>query len=334
LFVDGLRFDVGQTLGDLLEKANFRVTRGSRMAAVPSVTPTAKPAVAPIAKLCRGDTVRPSFAPNGPDEKELTAHSFAKALEVLGYQRLMDGELLGPASDKAKGWLETGRIDSRGHDLGAELAGIIPGELQRVVALVEQLFTAGWRAVTVITDHGWLLLPGGLPKYELPGFLVESRWSRCAAIKGQSTPGVQTVSWHWNPGEQVAIAPGAKAFKKGEAYAHGGVSLQECVTPVLRVMQGTDKAGGTTRIVEVRWKRLRCAMQVEDGDVTLRADVRLVSTDAKSSVVASVKQIEPDGQVSLLVANEDLTGKPAVVVLLAADGTIVAKADTRIGEAN
>lgn len=334
LFVDGLRYDVGQTLVELLEKANLQVSRGMRMAALPSVTPTAKPAVAPIAKQCRGDSVPPSFAPNGPDKKELTPYSFAKALEALGYQKLKDGELLGPISDKARGWLETGRIDSRGHDLGAELAGIIPSELQRVVTLVEQLLSTGWRAVTVVTDHGWLLLPGGLPKYDLPGFLVESRWSRCAAIKGQSTPDVQTVPWHWNPAEHVAVAPGAKAFKKGEAYAHGGVSLQECVTPLLRITRGADQTTGTTRIVEIRWKRLRCAVQVGDGDVTVRADIRLVAADPKTSVVASVKHIEPDGQVSLLIANEDLSGKPAAIVLLSADGTIVAKTDTRIGEAN
>ena len=154
--------------------------------------------------------------------------------------------MLGPASASSRGWLETGRIDSRGHDLGAELAGMLPGELERVVALVEALLAAGWKAVRIITDHGWLLMPGGLAKYDLPGFLVESRWSRCAAIKGQSTPDVQTVPWRWNEAEHVAIAPGAKAFKKGEAYAHGGVTLQECVTPILLV-SGQTASGGVVR---------------------------------------------------------------------------------------
>jgi len=119
-----------------------------------------------------------------------------------------------------------------------------------------------------------------------------------------------------------------------EAYAHGGVSLQECVTPVLRVTLNEDKTLGTTRIVDVRWKRLRAGVKVEDRDPSVRTDIRLVAADANSSVVTSLKQIEPDGQVSLLVANEDLTGKTATVVLVTADGTIVAKADTRIGGAN
>ena len=331
LFVDGLRFDVGQTLADLLEHANFKVERTTRLAALPSVTPTAKPAVAPIAAQCRGGAVPPDFRPNGPDGAEVSPYNFGKLLDACGYQKLKEGEPLGPASAEVKGWMETGRIDGRGHDLGAELALMIPNELQRVVALVELLLTSGWKTVRIITDHGWLLMPGGLAKHDLPGFLVESRWARCAAIKGQSTPGIQTMAWRWNPGEHVGVAPGAKVFKKGEAYAHGGVSLQECVTPVLRVVAGTDKPSSIVRISEVRWKRLRCAVELDQGAAGLRADIRLVAGDPKSSVVAAIKEIEPDGQVSLLIKDEDLAGKPVTVVICDAAGAVVARRETQIG---
>jgi hypothetical protein len=331
LFVDGLRFDVGQSLAGLLEQANLKVERATRLAALPSVTPTAKPAVAPIAAQCGGKTVPPNFRPNGPDGSELTTHHFGKLLEAGSYQRLKEGEPLGPMSAAAKGWMETGRIDSRGHDLGAELASQIPNELQRVVALVESLLGAGWSHVRIITDHGWLLLPGGLAKHELPGFLLESRWARCAAIKGRSTPDIPTVAWRWNAGEHVVVAPGARSFKKGEAYAHGGVSLQECVTPILRVSAGAEKAGGTVRIAELRWKRMRCAVELDHGAAGLRADVRLVAADVQSSVVAAVKEIEADGQVSLLIKEEDFFGKPATVVILDRTGAVVAKRETKIG---
>jgi len=43
--------------------------------------------------------------------------------------------------------------------------------VDRLTALLE----AGWKKVRVVTDHGWLLLPGGLPKSELPSFLAETR---------------------------------------------------------------------------------------------------------------------------------------------------------------
>lgn len=331
LFIDGLRLDVGQTLGDLLEQANLKVERSTRMSAMPSVTPTAKPAVAPIAMRCQGKAVPADFRPNGPDGSELTPHHFGKVLEDMGYQQLKEGELLGPASPTAKGWIETGRIDSRGHDLGAELAGILPGELQRVVSLVECLLAAGWRTVRVVTDHGWLLMPGGLAKHDLPGFLVESRWARCAAIKGQSTPDIQTIAWRWNTGEHLGIAPGAKAFKKGEDYAHGGLSLQECVTPVLQVHAGDEKPGKTVRILEIRWKRMRCAVEVSQGTVGLTADIRKAAGDPNSSVVTARKDIEADGQVSLLVKDEDLVGKAVAIVILDPTGAVIAKTETHVG---
>ncbi len=331
LFVDGLRYDAGQSLASMLGEANLQVECSTRFAALPTVTPTAKPAVSPVADQCHGANLPPDFRPLGPDGKDLSPYSFGKALDGSGYQRLKDGELLGPTSTDSRGWLETGRIDSRGHELGAELAMLIPGELQRVVSLVEQLMAAGWRKVTIVTDHGWLLLPGGLEKHELPGFLVESRWSRCAAIKGQSNPGVQTVLWHWNNAELVAVAPGAKAFKKGESYAHGGVSLQECVTPVLRITAGGGTGGGSVKVVEVKWKRMRCAIELNHGAAGLRVDLRKDPSDAKSTVLPSAREIETDGQVSVLVPNEDLAGKKVTVVILDTDGTIQATAETQIG---
>ena len=46
--------------------------------------------------------------------------------------------------------------------------------LSGLVSRVEKLLEAGWKKVRIVTDHGWLLLPGGLPKSEMPGFLVET----------------------------------------------------------------------------------------------------------------------------------------------------------------
>ena len=70
---------------------------------------------------------------------------------------------------------------------------------------------------------------------ELPKHLTASKWARCAAIKGESQVPVPTAAWSWNPSEQFATPNGAACFNTGGsyAYAHGGISLQECLTPVL-----------------------------------------------------------------------------------------------------
>jgi hypothetical protein len=59
---------------------------------------------------------------------------------------------------------------------------------------IQNLLTAGWSSVRVVTDHGWLYCPGGLPKAALPKHLTESRWSRCVAIKGDSEVSVPTAA--------------------------------------------------------------------------------------------------------------------------------------------
>ena len=63
----------------------------------------------------------------------------------------------------------------------------------------------------IVTDHGWLLLPGGLPKVELPHYLAATRWTRCAAVRGESGTTVPVYSWYWDPHARIASPPGIGA---------------------------------------------------------------------------------------------------------------------------
>jgi hypothetical protein len=331
LFVDGLRLDLARRLAAQLEERSLTVDFQTRYAALPTVTATAKPAVSPVSGELAGAAIPASFAPNGPDGKELTHQRFTKLLKEQGIQNVEEGSP-SPAGPDSRGWCETGRIDSRGHDLGAELAGHLPSELNRVITLAERLLGAGWKSVKIVTDHGWLLMPGGLEKYDLPGYLVESRWSRCASIKGQSVPNAPVVPWHWNGQEHVAVAPGAKSFLGGLEYSHGGVSPQECVLPVISVIpQAGASANGVPTISSIRWKRLRCSVEIANARHGLRVDARRQGSDAKSTICASLKDVETDGQASLLVTDETLEGKTITIVLLSESNEPIAKADTIVG---
>ena len=73
--------------------------------------------------------------------------------------------------------------------------------------------------VKVVTDHGWLFCPDGLPTAELPKHLTASKWARCAAIKGETQVPVPTAAWSWNPSEQFATPTGAACFNTGGSYA-------------------------------------------------------------------------------------------------------------------
>ena len=48
--------------------------------------------------------------------------------------------------------------------------------------------------------------------------------------------------WHWNPGVTIASPPGVGCFRASMEYSHGGMSLQEMVTAVLRVIGARRRA--------------------------------------------------------------------------------------------
>lgn len=331
LFVDGLRFDLGQELRALCEERGFRVTAGQRWAGTPTVTATAKPAVSPVSGELHGDIIMPAhFAPslksNGQD---LSAPRFRGLLEAAGYQVLAIGET---GDVNGKGWSECGSIDRRGHDLELELASQVADELDRIIERIEELLEAGWRAVHVVTDHGWLLVPGGLPKTELPGYLVNSRWARCAAIKGQSKVSVPKVGWFWNASAEAAIAPDVTAFVAGLAYAHGGLSIQECLVPTLLIQSAKAGEPEAGRIKSVEWQRLRCRVTLASPMAGVMVDIRTKANVAGTSVASAPRTTDANGEVALIVPDDELAGSAAVVVLLDPLGNVLRKQATTIGE--
>ena len=129
-------------------------------------------------------------------------------------------------------WTEAGTLDKRGHTEGWKLARSVETEVGDLVSRISALLKAGWTELVVVTDHGWLLMPNGLPKVELKAFLTETRWSRCAALKADAQTDALAFKWQWNPQVMMASPPGAGSYRAGIEYSHGGVSLQEMVTPV------------------------------------------------------------------------------------------------------
>ena len=333
LFVDGLRFDLAQRLAARLEGRDCRVEIGQRWAALPTVTATAKPAVTPVAEEIEGDALGPAFAARLKDGgRPADAANLRAALAARGYQLLDDGaDAAGaPRTHPARGWLEAGAFDRRGHDLGAQIAGQLDGEIERLAVRIEKLLAAGWRTVRVVTDHGWLLLPGGLPKVDLPKHLTVSRWARCAVVAGEASPDTARFPWHWNRSQWFAVAPGSACFNKSDEYAHGGLTVQECLIPDLRVARatGTETAA---RIASVTWRGLRCVVAAEVRGGPVAADLRL-ERPGGASVAAAAKPVGPEGAASLVLAGDEHEEAALVLVLLDAAGRVLAQRPTRVGE--
>ena len=203
-------------------------------------------------------------------------------------------------------------------------------EIESIVDRIDALLSAGWSKVRVVTDHGWLLLPGGLPKIELPPYLVETKWARCAAVKVESTPSVPTYPWYWNPVIRIASPPGVGAFRVNLEYTHGGISLQECVVPDLIVERG--EAALSANITAISWRGMRCRVSVETNASGLSVDLRLKSKQAESTIAATSKELTETGEASLAVANDSHEGAAASVVLIDQTGRVLDSKPTTVGE--
>lgn len=334
-FTDGLRFDLGQRLAERLEASGCQVQLAHRWAALPTVTATAKPAITPVADGVAGEALREDFAPILKQTGQpANARNLRAVMEERGYQVLGQGEPDAPLAHPAHGWLEDGEIDKKGHKLQGQLAHQVPKEIERLVMRIQGLLDAGWQSVQVVTDHGWLLLPGGLPKVDLPKYLTASRWARCAVVAGAACPDALRIPWHWNKDQWFATAPGIACFNKSDEYAHGGLSVQECLTPYLSVERvGLDATAGSALIKSITWRRLRCFAEIEthgvDGGVT--AELRK-ERPLGEPVSAKPKQVGVHGSVSLVLGGDDHEECPLVLVILDEGGGILTHRQTRVGE--
>ncbi|MDT8284362.1 MAG: BREX-1 system phosphatase PglZ type B, partial [Thermovirgaceae bacterium] len=328
LFFDALRLDVGNRVAAKLRAGGYQVQLKVRWAGFPTVTATSKLALTPIAGDLKGGSSTDDFLPQFAESQEkVSTYRFQKVMKDKGLQFINSGETGDPGG---LGWTEYGDLDKLGHSLQGKLAANVEGQVDLLVERIQELLGEGWKEVNVITDHGWLLLPGGLPSVKLPKYLTETRWLRCAAVKGESKVDVPTVPWHWNPDVPIAVGPGVSCFIKGSEYAHGGISLQECVIPHISVTAGTEKGPHIASIEEIRWAGLRCRVTVSPPESELKVDLRTSVNDPASSI-SGARSLETGGTVGLLVENDDLEGTPAILVILDAAGQVISKKPTIVG---
>lgn len=329
VFVDGLRYDVAAQLQKRLSV--FGETQlSARWTSLPSVTASGKAWCSPVAKHIGGTADDVDFEPRvSADGKSLSGHNFRKLLAEHGIQALAKHEAGDP---QGQAWTETGDLDHYGHEHGIRLARDLDTQLSQVIERISELKDAGWKCIRIVTDHGWLLMPGGLPKTELAKHQTETRWGRCAVLKDSAHGTPLTFGWDWCKEVQVAYAPGVSNFIAGAEYAHGGISLQECLVPVLQLdCAGAAGVDATVKIQSVTWKGLRCTVVVEGAATGQQVDIRTKAALASTSLAASVKALEA-GKASLAVADDENLGTAAIVVVLGADGEVLQKQATTVGE--
>jgi hypothetical protein len=333
VFADGLRFDVAGMLQERLEQRGLRVKLNHRIAPLPTVTATAKPIASPAHSACEGGASAEDFNPVlSVSKQSVSASRLRDEMARQGVEVLdQDETTLAAKADKG-GWTEIGRLDEMGHSLGVSLVRHIDVEVEAIADRVAALLGTGWARVRVVTDHGWLLVPGGMPKVELPAHLVATKWARCASVRGDSTTAVPTFAWYWNVHARIASPPGIGSFIINTEYAHGGVSLQECVVPELLVQRG--EVAEKAKITEITWRGMRCRVVVETNADGLRLELRRnwKQPDPEGQRITAVKELGSNGQASLAVERDEYEGTAAMAVILDGAGRVIDYQATTIGE--
>ncbi|MER9746157.1 BREX-1 system phosphatase PglZ type B [Mesorhizobium sp. M0140] len=316
LFVDGLRMDLARDLRGLLAAEGLNVDLSWQWSGFPTVTATCKALVSPVASLLTGPPTTSDVLPWTGDGKPATKPVLYKLLESDGWET--GNSLLADT----KLWTEAGRFDEDGHALGARLAGQLAAGIRDVADSVLQLVRAG-RRVRIVTDHGWLLMPGGLPKAALETGLAEpqGKRSRCAMVKPKAQTSYLQIPWSWNSDIFVAAATGAHSFYVGQEYAHGGVSPQECVLPVLDVAASGPQKADVAEI-RTRWEGLRLRVEASGG-ADLHVDLRLGGETSGPSLIKGVRVLDEKGKTSFLVG-DDQEGQTVCLVVLDEGGKVLA----------
>jgi hypothetical protein len=326
LFVDAFRYELAMEFCKRLEKLKLTVSLKTGWSAIPSLTPTAKPNVSPIATAVSTKSNITEFRPQLKNGKDLQNQVFRDALKTT------DFKLVTSANDiqtDGKYWQEIGDIDTKGHEEQADMVKRIEELFDQVQEALEVAFERGIKRIKIVTDHGWLLLPGGLPKTPLNAGLTETRWGRCALIKEGAVTNLLHLPWRWNPSIFIAYAPGISFFKANEEYAHGGISMHECLVPIITI-ENPNIQQINAEIKLVKWVNLKCTISTTDVPDGYLVDIRTKYNDPKTSIVLSKNKTILGNTLTLMVddAAENIA---AHIVLMDENERILDKKSTTVG---
>jgi hypothetical protein len=331
LFVDGLRMDVGRAVVERLNSVGIEASLSWRLSPVPSVTATAKPLVTPVGDSIGGKGKVDAFEPlETSSGRPATADVLRRAMLARGIQVLDRQSVSPPEEPTSIGYAECGNIDHDGHAMGLRLAGQLETEIGRIAEYVLALKAAGWPRVRIVTDHGWLLMPGGFESIRLPPSAVVAKGCRAAILQDEAAAELAFVPWHWDKSVRIAMPSGAEAFRAGEVYAHGGLSPQECVLPDITVGEGDGSLSGRARITAISWRRLRLTVEIAGDATGLTVEVRREEREPGSRI--DVSSTLEGARARLTVSDQLEEGDAVVVVLVDRHGSIVDARPTRIGD--
>lgn len=267
--VDALRYEMGCDLGQVLESFG-PVSVSCAATVVPTTTPCGMAALMPGADGALGftedsDDLIPAIA-----GRPLAGSKERMALlkEQYGdrFRDLTLDDVLSVSPKRLQGLvgaseflvIRTQDIDALGEGPSLFRARkFMSSILEDVRNATGRLATLGFATFVYAADHGHILLPEVPPGdvvTEPPGVWKKAK-RRCRLGSSQgSSPGVIVFRASRmgivGPVQDFVVTTGFRVFSSGEGYFHEGLSLQECLIPVV-VLQSREQTTGQSEHVQV-----------------------------------------------------------------------------------
>jgi hypothetical protein len=141
--------------------------------------------------------------------------------------------------------------------------------LDDVLRVAERLAKAGITRMVFVADHGHVLIPEIAPGEvvrEPPGeWTAAKRRCRLGSAAGTSEGVTVMKASHlgiFGSVDDIAVANGFCVFTHGGGYFHEGLSLQECLVPLLTLTTKGDRGARGTSLVTVAYRHVRFSQRV------------------------------------------------------------------------
>jgi hypothetical protein len=253
LMVDALRFEMGKELA-----ARLRVEGTVRVeptcGVVPAATPFGMAALLPGAELGLDyGELEGELVPLIGGRPVVTAEDRRAVFRAALGDRFRDlrlGDLLTVSTAALRrrvGGADvlavfSTEIDDFGEHTDPLLARRYIGEVVAdLLAAANRLVQLGFTRLVFVADHGFIQLPEVLPGDRCPE--PAGRWLLCKrrallgalGARGDQVVTIGAATLGLDPAsvEQVCVPRGIKVFRAGSPYFHEGLSLQECLVPVV-----------------------------------------------------------------------------------------------------
>jgi len=255
LMVDALRYELGVALEHQLAD-DGKIDLQPAMVQLPSITLVGMTSLLPEAssslKLTRKEN---SLIPMMGDQVITSVSQRMDWIRKCYGQRFQEGRLeefvrsrfeVGPDIELLV--LRSVEIDSHFENHPDTAPTEISNALKRIRVAVHKLKDQGFNEVVIATDHGFFMNthagPGDTTQ-KLPGNWINVH-ERCLMGEGASDPGHYQITAEKagirGDFPQLAGPRTMASYKSGLLYYHGGVSLQECVVPVISLqLSGADQ---------------------------------------------------------------------------------------------